>query len=256
MAKALREEMRSVWSLPSDDVFNVSGKEWLLHVLHQLKPDMRSRVLFLLWRVWHHRNNVVHGDGKATITASVNFLANYLTSFTAAATTHADSTSSWCAPAVGMLKANVDAGWNSHSKEAGLGIIVRDHEGSVIISEWKFIPNCGSAWEAEIQACLEGLKCLISLKRWPAVLESDCLRAVQALCGRDTDLSRSWPLILEGRELLKIYRDISVTKVDRLCNSPAHVLAQLAKSGHSGSACNSSPECIRDLIASDCKNTM
>jgi hypothetical protein len=132
LATALREEMRTVWPLPTDAAFNVTGKEWLLHLLQQLSPDMRSRVLFSLWRVWHHRNNVVHGDGKATITASVNFLANYLTSFTTASNPHASATPSWIAPVEGTLKASVDAGWDSHSKDAGLGIIVRDHEGSVI----------------------------------------------------------------------------------------------------------------------------
>jgi hypothetical protein len=95
LAKALRQETRTVWSLPSNVAFNVTGKEWLLHLLQWLPPDMRSRVLFLWWRVWHHHNNVVHGDGKATITASVNFLANYLTSFTTASNTHANSTPSW-----------------------------------------------------------------------------------------------------------------------------------------------------------------
>jgi hypothetical protein len=47
LATALREEMRTVWPLPTDAAFNVTGKEWLLHLLQQLSPDMRSRVLFL-----------------------------------------------------------------------------------------------------------------------------------------------------------------------------------------------------------------
>jgi hypothetical protein len=87
---------------------------------------------------------------------------------------------SWAAPEVGSLKANVDAGWDAHSKNARLGIIVRDWQGKVVLSEWKFVPNCGSTEEAEILACLEGLKHLINLRQWPAMVESDCLMAVQA----------------------------------------------------------------------------
>jgi hypothetical protein len=30
-------------------------------------------------------------------------------------------------------------------------------------------------------ACVEGFRHLIHLRRWPAILESDCLRAVQAI---------------------------------------------------------------------------
>jgi ABC-type taurine transport system substrate-binding protein len=40
LAKALRQEMRTVLSLPSNIAFNVTGKEWLLHLLQQLSPNM------------------------------------------------------------------------------------------------------------------------------------------------------------------------------------------------------------------------
>jgi hypothetical protein len=151
----------------------VNGKEWLLHLFSNTSAEMRPKVMFLMWRAWHHRNNVVHGDGKASILASVSFLANYLTSFSAAQLGTPSSTcdigASWVAPKVGSLKANVDAGWDAHSKDVGLGVIVRDWQGKPVLSEWKFIPNCGSAEEAEILACLEGLKHLINLQQWPVI---------------------------------------------------------------------------------------
>jgi hypothetical protein len=42
---------------------------------------MRPRIMFLLWRVWHRMNNIVHVDGKASIAASIPYLCNYLDSF-------------------------------------------------------------------------------------------------------------------------------------------------------------------------------
>ena len=114
----------------------------------------------------------MHGDGKASVSASVNFLVNYQSSFAAihgpVQNPTCDNKTSWSPPATGSLKANVDAGWDAHSKDAGLGIIVRESEGKVVISEWKHVPNCGSAEEAEILACLQGLKHLIDLRQWPA----------------------------------------------------------------------------------------
>jgi hypothetical protein len=105
-----------------------------------------------------------------------------MTSFSAAQlgtpSSTCDNGASWVALEVGSLKANVDAGWDAHSKDAGLGVIIRDWLGKLVLSEWKFIPNCGSAEEAEILACLEGLKHLINLRQWPAMVESDCLRAI------------------------------------------------------------------------------
>jgi hypothetical protein len=37
------------------------------------------------------------------------------------------------------LKANMDAGWDAHSRDVGTDIIVRDCQGSVVLSEWKFV---------------------------------------------------------------------------------------------------------------------
>jgi hypothetical protein len=130
LARALRHELLSVWSLPSEEVFMVNGKEWLLHLLSNTSAEMRAKVMFLLGRAWHHRNNIVHGDGKASISASDYFLSNYLTLFSATQLDTPSSTCdngvSWAAPEVGSLKAIVDVGWDAHSKDAGLGIIVRD----------------------------------------------------------------------------------------------------------------------------------
>jgi hypothetical protein len=147
-------------------------------------------------------------------------LANYLASFSAVhSNPTCDIEAPWIPPDLGSLKANVDAGWDAHSRDAGIGVVVRDHQGNVVLSEWKFSPNCGSAEEAEVLACLAGLKHLIDLRQCPATVESDCLRAVQALSLDTPENSSSWALILEGRELLRIYRDLRVSKVDRANNS-------------------------------------
>jgi hypothetical protein len=44
------------------------------------------------------------------------------------------------------------------SKKAGVGVVIRDHRGQVILSEWKPITGCTSAEEAEVHAFLAGLK--------------------------------------------------------------------------------------------------
>jgi hypothetical protein len=135
------------------------------------------------WRVWHHRNNIVHGDGKASISASVSFLVNYLESFSFTADPKVDgkgknplpgdmlsnsaglaTSSNWEAPRAGKVKANVDGGWDALSKKAGFGLIVRDDAGRVIVSEWKQIAGCNSAEEAEVHAILAGIKQLMNLR--------------------------------------------------------------------------------------------
>jgi hypothetical protein len=105
-------------------------------------------------------------------------------------------------------------------------------------------------------ACLEGLRHLICLRRWPAILESDCLRAVQVLSFEEVESSPSWAIIHEARDLLKIFREITVSKVDRVINGVAHVLAQVGKSGGSDILCDPVPDCVRDLVFLYCRNTL
>jgi hypothetical protein len=46
----------------------------------------------------------------------------------------------WAASAECRLKSIVDAGWDALTKKAGIGVIIRDHCGQVVLSEWQFIP--------------------------------------------------------------------------------------------------------------------
>jgi hypothetical protein len=78
MARALRDGLRSVWSIPPEHVFQLTGVDWFLQLLSTLTEELRVKVLFMFWRAWHHRNNIVHGDGKASVSASVPYLQNYV----------------------------------------------------------------------------------------------------------------------------------------------------------------------------------
>jgi ribonuclease HI len=268
MARALRQDMRKHWALPQESTFLDTGKEWFLNLLDNVDTATRARIIFLLWRVWHHRNNVVHGDGKASLAASVPYLCNYPETFSTLKSapdpkgklpilpvcrkSYEGLITSWAAPAEGNLKVNVDAGWDTSTKHAGLGIISRDHQGRVMGTEWKFIPWCTFAEEAEVLACLEGLKHAINLQGAAVTVETDCARVVNVISEANKDNSPSWCVYLECKELLKIYRHIRVAKVDRLCNKVAHGLAQLGKKGESGLLQSSTLVSLASLVSEEC----
>jgi hypothetical protein len=48
------------------------------------------------------------------------------------------------------------------------------------------------AEEAEVVACLEGLKHFTNLRRWPATVESDCLHTVQSKSSKGQLKSDCW----------------------------------------------------------------
>jgi hypothetical protein len=123
VARALREELRTQWVLPDELAFRVNQNEWIFALLDNATKDQRSKIIFLLWRVWHHRNNIVHGDGKASVSASVPYLVNYHRSFTEKGGEEMITAARWSPPPNGSVKANVDAGWDPISRIAGIVLL-------------------------------------------------------------------------------------------------------------------------------------
>ncbi|KAK1604255.1 hypothetical protein QYE76_027928 [Lolium multiflorum] len=158
----------------------------------------------------------------------------------------------WVAPREGELKANVDAGWDPLTKKTGTAAIIRDHGGQVVVAAWNSVEGCLTPEEAEIHAGLLGLRLLISTSKGPATLESDCHRLVITCQEESVDRSTHWALYSEFKELLRVYNHISVCKVDRRNNRPAHALGQLGKAGSSGISWGSPPSYVSDLVDRDC----
>jgi hypothetical protein len=79
MAVALRYELRNIWRLPEERRFSYTGPDWLLHLLASVDKDARDKTMLLLWHAWKHQNNIMHGNGRATVSESVEFLKSYAT---------------------------------------------------------------------------------------------------------------------------------------------------------------------------------
>jgi hypothetical protein len=74
------------------------------------------------------------------------------------------------------------------------------------------------------------------------------LHVVNSISSNSKEQSPNWAIILEAREILKVFRDIVISKVDRMSNGIAHVLAQLDKAGFNGSLSNDALGCVREMI--------
>jgi hypothetical protein len=73
-AIALRNKLKEDWELPIEKSLRDSGQDWVLILLSQSCHDMRVKLLFMWWRIWHLRNNIIFGDGKCTIKQYANFI--------------------------------------------------------------------------------------------------------------------------------------------------------------------------------------
>jgi hypothetical protein len=60
-AKALRDAMREVWSLPPEDGLRNAGPEWLLAVVDSVSTEEVANLDMVLLRAWSVRNKVTQG---------------------------------------------------------------------------------------------------------------------------------------------------------------------------------------------------
>jgi hypothetical protein len=74
-----------VWALAPEKEFQKMGDECFFQIILKSQciggDQGENLTVFLFWRLWHHRNDVIHGEGKASIAASVQYLQNYETTF-------------------------------------------------------------------------------------------------------------------------------------------------------------------------------
>uniref|UniRef100_M8BHD2 RNase H type-1 domain-containing protein n=1 Tax=Aegilops tauschii TaxID=37682 RepID=M8BHD2_AEGTA len=209
---------------------------------------MRAKVLLLLWRGWHLRDDCVHGKGKETIWQSVKFLRKYeeevqlfflpLSSETgkdirplakAEPLQTVQQTIRWSAPSRDSVKLNSDAALLPDSGVSWAGAVARDYRGFPLVSVGKEMGILGSIEEAEARAALIGLKALAELYRGPLVLEMDCLTMVNELKKEAQSLSPCYGVLCDIKETLKVFSSFKISHAGRKGNSVAHELAMEAR---------------------------
>jgi hypothetical protein len=150
-SRALRHEMRKHWNLPKEQAFWHTGVDWLQVLLNRCDGDSRNKILLLLWRAWHLRENIVHGDGKEHLMSSVSFLVKYEHDFRRATDRNNPPghncgqdlygdrrvqapvavVTNWIPPPPGVAKLNTDAAFEAQSGVSACGAIARNGQARV-----------------------------------------------------------------------------------------------------------------------------
>jgi hypothetical protein len=278
-AKAIRQEMRKIWNLPSEKEFHYTGKDWILLLLAKLNKKEQGQVLLLLWRAWFLRDDIIHEKGTATIKQSVDFLKSYAVEISldqvpcfsphdkGKMVLHLDqgpvqvgsvkSSIGWTKPSSGCVKVNVDASFAQPGNQATLGVIARDEHGNVCFSAARVLPNCSSAREAELEAIKDGLSLAATWTQGQIICETDCLVAASAINKPGRDLSQLCHIINDIKDVLASGVGSSVVYINRTCNHVAHSLASSARVYNSvGFWLGAVPTDIEPLLQEDCNVLM
>ena len=97
--------------------------------------------------------------------------------------------SPWPKPATGWVAVSVDGSFLQADGTVGIGIVLRDHRGAVLLAACKAFTNYSIAYEAELSAIKEGLTLALKTSDAPLLLQSDSAAALKTL--RDEGLDRS-----------------------------------------------------------------
>jgi hypothetical protein len=66
-ARDLRKGLADLWNLPHDKELAFTGRDWVLVFLDKLNQDTRDKLMFVRWKAWHDRNNIIFGDDKVSV---------------------------------------------------------------------------------------------------------------------------------------------------------------------------------------------
>jgi ribonuclease HI len=253
-ARALWMAMKEEWTLPDDDLIKPTGKEWLLQLLNGIPSTMQARTMLIFWRIWHNHNEMTHDKPCPSLEGSQRFLVSYLNSLLLIkqhpgadmekrkmVITHeagfrkedrrSDGSrkvkKTWTPPGVGRLKLNVDGAFSS-SGGAGAGMMLRDHQGSVVAAACRALVQCRDATEAELLAIEEGLRLALLWSPLPFTVETDSSEAAELIKETTPNISIYAFTISAIREMLQ-ERDISVIKISRDANRASHELAKIGR---------------------------
>ncbi|KAL9671044.1 hypothetical protein QQ045_008607 [Rhodiola kirilowii] len=141
--------------------------------------------LVATWICWKNRNKVCHeqeswGVERAVIVgksmlrlAELFYCLNPLE--------NADMSGVWSPPDAEYVKVNSDGSWDLSSKDARIGVIARDHQGTNLWAYSDWMDSCTCPNDLEDRALLKGLEHALKLDITMAIFETDSLEVYKVV---------------------------------------------------------------------------
>ncbi|KAF5450236.1 hypothetical protein F2P56_030603 [Juglans regia] len=163
--------------------------------------DLLDRFFLMAWAFWYRHNKMVIEHIKLEPLQVVNHALNLQCSLNVPRvdpSLKVNKMCCWNAPPCGFFYLNVDGAIFFYIHKAGVGAVVRDEKGNVVLVVNKIEH------------------------------ESDSLLMVEALQAREDSLSPQGNLLQDVKRILKNFDDFQVQHVLRMGNQVAHQLARYA----------------------------
>jgi ribonuclease HI len=213
------------------------------------------------WAVWTERNAMWHGNGGKSISASVRWVLE--TTFDLAqlgkkkVTKKAKAIPSWKKPAPGILKINVDAGFDAEQRQGTSGLVIRDHDGRFILGQALWYEDAASPMVMEAQAIRDGVRLALDRHFQAVEIETDAKVVLQLIEDPGDGRSEIAGLCQEIKELSGFLASVNFSFVGRPANMAAHMCAKKASSVRRRCLwVNYTPPFLDQILVKDCNPTI
>ncbi|XP_030930858.1 uncharacterized protein LOC115956689 [Quercus lobata] len=146
-----------------------------------------AQLFMVAWGIWSNRNEIRTGGSQKSASLIVKWTLDYLEEFQVAnhkvQITSAESECGWSLPHAPGFKVNMDAAIFENLRSVGIGVVIRDHLGSVRAAMSKKLRAMLGPLEIEAKAMEEGLRFAWDRGFRAATFEGDSLLVHQALTG-------------------------------------------------------------------------
>jgi ribonuclease HI len=221
---------------------------------------MQATVMMVtMWHIWDARNKVreeetlMHPRSIAEkILACIQMIATHL--YQAAPINRRETSSvvrKWSPPPDGTVLINVDAAIFSSTRQMGMGVVIRDHNGMCLAA---YSERAEEVVAPEVAEALAIRRAIIFAKDEgfsKIIVSSDCLSVLNRVTSGHNDRSLCGPVIHDIRSLASSFASCSFVHVYRHLNVAAHRLAKLSHSTVCSVWRGFAPECIREIICND-----
>ena len=262
-----------LWNSIQQAYSNVSSAEDVIfELMRRLSPELSQRLAVILWSLWKHRNLKLWQNESETcaqvIDRAVHLLddwseANYppeaaaapndgATSGNASSSVRSSSNVRWQRPQRGRLKCNVDASFSETMNRTGIGICIRDDEGTFVLARTVCMPSLMPIPVGEALGLYHALEWVSDMQFDNVDFALDSKITTDAFSRSSRDISEFGQVISECRRVFSThFTNSKVEFCRRQANGVAHALARVAKLYASPTIYYDVPLCIEQIIINE-----
>ena len=229
----------------------------LVSVVRQYEEDIELFIV-IAWFIWCRRNKCHFKEQclppKKIVDAAESVLKEFQDKPKTMTVRLQPQPQRWSPPESGIYKENYDGAYFAEEEAAGIGVVVRNELGQVMVSlaEKFAMPQMVEILEA--MAARRAMIFMEELGLRRAIFEGDSETVVKALTGDCPNRSSIWHIVKDCKSLMGCFQTCSFCHVRRQSNGVAHALARRArKSSPSSVWMESVPPNISYLVYVDVK---